>query len=154
MSRSHKPQSVLMKAAWLAVSATALCFSAHAESPKQFDLVCTGVTTESEPRLAGVTPFSARYSIDLEAGQYCPERDRRCKAPLPIKAVEPDRIILNQDWKVPDTRHGRLREGSELVVNRADGSLRMRLVVLGVSDMTTEASCVPEAFTPLPVTMF
>lgn len=129
--------------------------SAYAQTPERFDMVCSGTQKETDPKLAGVKPWTNRYSIDLGAKQYCPgEGASRCKAPQPIKSIEPHRLRLSENWMVPDTRYQYVKQGAEQEISRADGSFKSRLIIPGITNMSVEAKCTLAEFTPFPATMF
>ncbi len=125
--------------------------TALAQAPSQFDMICTGTQIDKNELTEKSKPWEIRYSIDLEAAQYCPARQgQRCKAPLPIHAVEPHRIVLNDDWKMI----GRDNVGSTMEISRSDGSLSGRAIMPGIYFDEYKAKCSLADFTPLPKTMF
>lgn len=65
-----------------------------------FNLVCTG--TADEIWVGGSTkePYAETFRIDLDTKMWC---SGDCRSPKPIKAVEPTRIVL-QDEKIDTPR--------------------------------------------------
>jgi hypothetical protein len=128
---------------------------AEAQSPEKFDVVCAGTSVETNPGKAATQPWTARISIDLTAAKYCPgDGTARCDAPLPIKAIEPHRLLLSESWMVPDPRYPYVKEGGDMEISRSDGSLKSHLVILDITNRTVEAKCTVDTFTPFPSTLF
>lgn len=121
------------------------------QAAEKFDLVCVGTTTDRHARPETTKKWETRYSIDLAANKFCPaSAERRCKAPLPIHAVEPHRLVLSESEKMI----GGDRVANSLTVSRADGVLRSSAIMPGVLYVVIDAQCTPAPFTELPSTLF
>ncbi len=111
---------------WAALAAWALATAAMA-GPKQFDLACDGTVT----RDGAATPYSVKFSIDLNAHTWC---EQGCATARPMARLEATRLSLRETPPSPlaiDRMTGHL-SGAD-----ADGS-------------PIDATCKLAPFTPLP----
>jgi hypothetical protein len=120
-----------------------VCGSAHAQTKDQFDLICTGTTTDVQQ---AEKPWSLRLSVDLKAGQFC---FSGCKAISSIARIEPGEIVFKDD---PPSEGFDI---DKLTVSRADGSISSMMASrsFGFLDVA-KGTCTVGPFTPFPKTMF
>jgi hypothetical protein len=109
-----------------------LAGAAAADTPKQFDLACTG--SIRDPAGGQASPWSMELAVDLKAKTWCPPG---CDAPRGISRIEPDRVWLRQDML------GGEGERMFMAVDRSTGDLTAR----DEKGRRIEASCRLAPFT-------
>ncbi len=115
----------------------------RAESPNQFDLVCTGSELTND---GPATPWVERMSIDLDRNAFWDQKAARAAA---FVRVEPGRLTL-LDEKSPDFSGARTR--AFFSIDRGTGQ-----VYRFVDDILAKrwtGACVVAPFTPMPVSRF
>lgn len=141
--------SVLSTAVGLGLSW--LASAVHAQTATQFDLQCTGKIAHliGSPPGSG-DPWTGMIKVDLAQGRYCYDE---CQTPLPIQAVEPNRIVFRYDFQ----RSGQI---VRMLIDRVTGHYEAQFHRYfattehpHVVDLIS-ATCVPRPFSGLPSTRF